>query len=848
MSNEIEDNYEYKSRVANERRRQTQAYSGLGKLPPQATDLEECVLGAIMLDKEAMFQVNDFLMADHFYKDNHQKIFKAIQTLSVNNDPIDIKTVTQTLRKSGELELIGGAYYITELTSHVTSGANIGYHARIVYEKYLSREAIRVGTEMVQSGYEDTSDVHELLESTQLNLMKLTNFTTSQQSSHIGEMITAGLIELEKPATNGLTGVGTGFIHVNNFTAGWQKGELTILAARPAMGKAQPLDAGVLTPIGFCKIGELTVGDTICNSECGTQKVTGVFPQGIKQTYLVKFNDGTETRCCDEHLWLTYSRHERKFKQEPTVKNLKEIRESLITGSDNRKNHSVDFVSPVFFSRQELLIHPYVMGVLLGDACLKNMNIANPELDVIRRMEALLPDGTIIKRRRGGSCPTFGFLNKKFTGKKCSLELLVEKYGLGGKNSPDKIIPPEYLRNSFENRLELLRGLLDTDGYVVDRHCIEFSTTSPWIKIGIIDLVRSLGGRATFKEKQGQYKKNGENIICKKYYRINISFTTFDFIPVTSKKHQARYQYSKNKLQKFITEVIPDKMEECVCISVSGHDKLYITDGYILTHNTALAMQFARNGAVLYQVPTAVFSLEMTKAQLTRRMIANETEIFLERINKKTLTDYDKQILAGKLHLLRNSPLHVDDTPALTTVAFRTKCIRLKKLYDIQFIVVDYLQLMRGVTAEGKNKGNREQEIGEITRCLKAVAKDLDVPVIALSQLSRAVESRPGVAKRPMLQDLRESGNIEQDADNVLFLFRPEYYGLSEIDGMPTQSLAELIWAKHRMGEIGSLYLKFRGAVMRFENWTNPNAEQIQAQFTPINEKPEVTPDDEIPF
>lgn len=487
MGYEQEDAVERRSRINAERRQV--AYSGLGKLPPQATDLEECVLGAIMLDKEAMFQVNDFLMAEHFYKDNHQKIFNAIQTLSVNNDPIDIKTVTQTLRKSGELEMVGGAYYITELTSHVTSGANISYHARIVYEKFLSREAIRVGTDMVQKGYEDTSDVHELLESTQLNLMKLTNFTTSQQSSHIGEMITAGLIELEKPATNGLTGVGTGFIHVNNFTAGWQKGELTILAARPAMGKS------------------------------------------------------------------------------------------------------------------------------------------------------------------------------------------------------------------------------------------------------------------------------------------------------------------------------------------------------------ALSMQFARNAAVLYQVPTAVFSLEMTKQQITRRMIANETEIFLERINKKTLTDYDKQILAGKLHLLRNSPLHVDDTPALTTVALRTKCIRLKKLYDIQFIVVDYLQLMRGVTAEGKNKGNREQEIGEITRCLKAVAKDLDVPVIALSQLSRAVESRPGAAKRPMLQDLRESGNIEQDADNVLFLFRPEYYGLSEIDGMPTQSLAELIWAKHRMGEIGSLYLKFRGAVMRFENWTNPLAEQLQAQFTPINEK-----------
>lgn len=497
-------------------------YSGLGKLPPQATDLEEAILGALMLEKDSLFQINDFLEIEHFYRDNHQKVFSAIKNLFQKGEPTDILKVTAQLRQQGELEMIGGAYYITELTNRVASAANIEYHARIVYQKFLQRDLIRICSDVINSAYEDTTDVLELIEHNQMALMRLSNFQTSQQSERIDTMIDAGLRELEKPVVAGLTGVGTGFSCLNDFTAGWQKGEVTILAARPAMGK------------------------------------------------------------------------------------------------------------------------------------------------------------------------------------------------------------------------------------------------------------------------------------------------------------------------------------------------------------TALAIQLARNAAVLYDVPTAVFSLEMTKSQLTKRMISNETEVFLNKINKKTLDEYDKQSLSGKLYALRNAPLHVDDTPALTTVAFRTKCIRLKKLFNIQFIVVDYLQLMRGVSAEGKNKGNREQEIGEITRCLKSVAKELDVPVLALSQLSRATESRPGASKRPMLQDLRESGNIEQDADNVLFLFRPEYYGLTaDSDGNSTESLAELIWAKHRMGEIGTLYLKFRGAVMRFENWvaaaTSPyNQPQLSAEEQLKVVKPDTIfrqaglgfpehntnqlPDDEIPF
>lgn len=479
-------------------------YSGIGRISPQAVDMEEAILGAILLDKDAVLEVSDFLKEQCFYKDNHQKIYRECLRLFGNGDPIDILTISASLQAAGDLEKIGGRFYIVDLTSRVASAANIQYHARIVYQKYLQRELIRIGTETITEAYDDTTDVLDLLEKNQLALIGLTDYKTSQQSERIDSLIDAAVKQIDTPAIGNLTGIGTGFICVDTFTAGWQKCELTILAARPAMGK------------------------------------------------------------------------------------------------------------------------------------------------------------------------------------------------------------------------------------------------------------------------------------------------------------------------------------------------------------TALMMQIARNAAVIYKVPTVVFSLEMSKHQITNRMISNETEIFLEKINKKTLTVWDRQDLEGKLYKLKNSPLHIDDTPALTTVAFRSKCIRMKRLYDIQFILVDYLQLMRG-TSVGKG-GTRDQEIGDITRTLKAVSKELHVPVIALSQFSRSTEKRPGQSNRPQLGDLRESGNIEQDADNVIALYRPEYYGIEvDADNRSTAQMAELIWLKHRNGACDTLYLKWRAAVMRFENWVN-----LGEVFTPDvvnNIKPNVdydrVPDnesDEEPF
>lgn len=233
---------------------------------------------------------------------------------------------------------------------------------------------------------------------------------------------------------------------------------------------------------------------------------------------------------------------------------------------------------------------------------------------------------------------------------------------------------------------------------------------------------------------------------------------------------------------------------------------------------TAFALNIARHAAVHGGKHGAIFSLEMSKEQLVDRMVSAETEIYLDKIRRRSLNDYDHKRFLQMTDLIE-SGIHIDDSAALSIQSLRSKAIRLKHKHDIGWIAVDYLQLMRGENTKG---GNREQEISSISRGLKAIAKELNIPVIALSQLSRAVENRPASSRRPLLADLRESGAIEQDADQVMFLFRPEYYGIMEDEnGESLVGICEVIFAKNRNGALDSAELVFNGAYMKFSEPKN---------------------------
>lgn len=429
-----------------------------GKLQPQAVDVEEAVLGALMIESKALSEVIDILKPEVFYKEQNQRIMQAIVRLFHKNEAVDILTVTDDLKKNGDLEFVGGAFYVAQLTNRVASAANIDFHARIVLQQYIKRELISISSEITHDSFEDTSDVFELLDNAEAKLFEIAEKNLRRSSKNISDLIIDAKTQIQKASTQKFSGVPSGFTDLDRITSGWQKSDLIILAARPAMGK------------------------------------------------------------------------------------------------------------------------------------------------------------------------------------------------------------------------------------------------------------------------------------------------------------------------------------------------------------TAFALALIRNVAVDHDKAVAFFSLEMGGVQLATRLISSEVQIKSDQLRKGQLDADEWGQLEKNIVKLSDSKLFIDDTPSLSIFELRAKARRLKAQHNIEMIVVDYLQLM---TAGMEGKGNREQEISTISRQLKGLAKELDIPIIVLSQLSREVEKRPG-SKRPQLSDLRESGAIEQDADLVLFIYRPEYYGLQQDDeGNPTEGIAEILVSKHRNGSTGRVRLQF---------------------------------------
>lgn len=461
-----------------------------GKLPPQALDFEVAVLGAMMIDKKGIDDVIDILHPEAFYDKRHQEIYGAIYTLFQNSEPTDLLTVSAQLRKDGKLDVVGGDFYLINLTQKVASSAHIEYHARIILQKFIQRKLISISSDIIESAYDETMDVFDLLDEAEAKLFEVTQGNLKKGSEDAGDLVKQALKKIQDISNQeGMSGLATGFTKLDALTSGWQPSDLIIIAARPGMGK------------------------------------------------------------------------------------------------------------------------------------------------------------------------------------------------------------------------------------------------------------------------------------------------------------------------------------------------------------TAFVISMAKNMAIDFNHAVALFSLEMSSVQLITRMISSETGLTSEKLRKGNLEAHEWEQLNVKVKKLSDAPIYIDDTPSLSIFDLRAKARRLVSQHGVKIIIIDYLQLMTA-GGSGKGGGNREQEISTISRNLKALAKELSVPVIALSQLSRAVETRGG-SKRPLLSDLRESGAIEQDADIVSFIFRPEYYGVTEWDDdehTSCEGQGEFIVAKHRNGGLENIRLKFTGHLAKFSDLDDGFSSEFQSKMN-------VTPD-----
>ncbi len=790
------------------------------RIPPHSTEGESSVLGGLLLDNAAWDRVGDLLTDQDFYRAEHKLIYAAVGALINATKPADVITVYEHLQNQGKAEEVGGLSYLNSLAQYVPSAANIRRYAEIVRERSILRKLVAASDEIATNAFNPQGkDIATILDEAEKTIFKI-----GEQGSRMKEgfqsmdtLVVSLLDRVTEMAENPneVTGVPTGFYDLDRMTSGFQAGDLVILAARPSMGKAQPLYARVRTRTGWTFMGELKVGDAIASVDGQPSIVTAIFAQGEKEVFRISFSDGRSTECCAEHLWQV------NYREWDTPK---VVNTAKLAGMLQRKRYVnrlwIEPASGDFGHVEPLPIEPWLLGCLLGDGCLTGigtMRFSTAAPQMLELMANGIGQGMMMnyaERHDWRIVREHGTHAKGVASVYANpLRLELQALGLSGLPSDRKFIPRIYLEAHKAARMAVLRGLLDYDGWVEKCGTVRFSTASQQLAKDVQELARSLGGWCSINLKQ-PYSTDiaGMCMAGLTAYVCNISYPEPKSLFSLSEKVARAPAQWKRKKRLTVSNITPTRKALCQCISVSHPSKLYITDQDVVTHNTALAINIAEHVALNEGLPVAVFSMEMGASQLAVRIVGSIGRIDQSHLRTGALTDEEWPRLTEAIEKLRTISLHIDETPGLTVSELRANARRLaKRCGKLGLIVVDYLQLMS--VSSSMSDENRATAVGEISRGLKMLAKELQCPVIALSQLSRGVESRTD--KRPMMSDLRESGAIEQDADIIMFIYRDEYY-TKEVCKEP--GVAEIIISKQRNGPTGTVKLAFINRITKFES------------------------------
>lgn len=369
--------------------------------------------------------------------------------------------------------------------------------------------------------------------------------------------------------------------------------DILSISMPPGTQKCQPLYSKILTPDGFITMGDVRVGTKIISGTGNVATVLSMSPVKPRPIYEVTFDDGSKARCSDNHLWTVQTRDDRRRKNKDgsekyrTIELLEIIKNYKVEGG-KRKNYSIDYVPKIEFAEKEYEIPPYVLGVLIGDGSLssKNLNISSKDKEILDKFLELMPDYELHRK----SDIDFRIVEKKKR-RYSTLRSHLMKYGLDGKTSAEKFIPKEYLTGSYEQRLELLRGLMDTDGSGFESYC-SYATISAKLAIDVQELVHSLGGYASISKGKAGYRKNNEYIRCNDYYTVLIQFSKGMEPIFYLERKKEKYKPKRDVIKRFISDIKYIGDEDCRCIYIDDESHLYITDDYIITHNTTLEKFF----------------------------------------------------------------------------------------------------------------------------------------------------------------------------------------------------------------------------------------------------------------
>jgi replicative DNA helicase len=629
------------------------------RMPPHDVAAEQCVLGGMLLSKDAISDVIEVIRPTDHYRPAHQLVHEAILDLYARGEPADPITVANELTRRGELARIGGAPYLHTLIASVPTAANAGYYARIVRERAILRRLVEAGTRIVQFGYAGDSDADDLVDRAQAEVYAVTDRRIAEDYHSLSEIMPGALDEIEAIGAHGggITGVPTGFADLDALTNGLHPGQMVVIAARPAVGKALALDTPLPTPTGWTTMGEVKTGDFLIGADGKpTQVAAATEVMHGRPCYEVEFSDGEVIVADENHQWLTWTPS--RFEPPLTVTTREIAADLRCLTADRSTRHAVSPSAPLDLPEADLPVPPREFGASLAGRSLTGSGV-----------------------------------------------LCAERVR----------IPVEYLRGSAAQRRALLDGLLSAQ-----RDGRSISLTSEDLAADVRELVHGLG-----------------------------------YVCMTGSEHDAPTHATH---WRYIVDVRPVLSRPVRCVQVDSADHLYLVGrGMIPTHNSALALDFARSATIRNQMPTVVFSLEMGRNEITMRLLSAEARVPMHVMRTGQMSDDDWARLARRMSEVADAPLFIDDSPNMSLMEIRAKCRRLKQRHDLKLVIIDYLQLM----SSPKRVESRQQEVSEMSRSLKLLAKELEVPVVALSQLNRGPEQRQD--KKPMLSDLRESGCLTGD-------------------------------------------------------------------------------------
>jgi replicative DNA helicase len=849
------------------------------RTPPHDVPAEQCVLGGMLLSKDAISDVMDVIRPADHYRPAHQVIHEGILELYGRGEPADAVTVADLLTKRGELARVGGATYLHTLIASVPTAANAGYYARIVRERAILRRLVEAGTRIVQLGYAGDGEADELVDRAEAEIYSVTDRRVAEDYLPLSEIMPSALDEIESIGSRGgvMTGVPTGFADLDALTNGLHPGQMVVIAARPALGKALALDTPLPTPSGWTTMGEVAVGDQLLGAD--GRPVTVVAATDVmlgRPCYEVEFSDGEVIVADAQHQWLTWTRAARRYDAGargcgkeyaeavlPRALTTEEIARTLRCNTSGRRlNHAVALPGALELPHAELAIAPYVLGAWLGGGHSASARITTADPEIAMNVEA---SGLIVvpqqsphlyriafpaelqtaedricvvcgkpfrpkneqvrtcgrvcggkaqfaspsnpaprcrrcQGRATGQLPGTGLCDRCW---KCdgTVQAVLRTLGVLGR----KHIPSSYLRASIAQRRALLAGLLDTDGTVVGTGAVELAVTNRELAENARELVLSLGYRCSIRTKRARGRSEASST-C-----YMVSFMTPDTVFWLARKqllHKEHLRDSERRTRwRYITGIGTVPSVPVRCVQVDSADHLFLAGrSMVPTHNSTLGLDLARAAAVRYGMATVMFSLEMSRNEITMRLLSAEARVPLHAMRTGQMGEEDWTRLARRMSEVVDAPLFIDDSPNMSMMEIRAKCRRLKQRHELRLVIVDYLQLM----TSPRRVENRQQEVSEMSRSLKLLAKELDVPVVAISQLNRGPEQRND--KRPLLSDLRESGSIEQDSDVVILLHREDAYERES----PRAGEADFIVAKHRNGPTATVTVAFQGHYSRF--------------------------------